>query len=378
VRDWVRAASAVVAVGWGANQFSPLLIVYRDEDHLSPTLVTAVFGAYVVGLIPALMVGARLSARLGRRGVMRPVLVLSALATVILIFAGESTWALAAGRLVAGVASGAAFGPGTTWIKELSEDGAGARRAAGALSAGLGGGPLVAGALAQWLPAPAVVPYVAHLVVVAVAAVLAWRAPETGRVATGPIRLRKALRHPEFLRRVVPSAPLVFGAATTSFAVLPSVLPVPGAPIASSGAIAGLTLGSGLLVQPLARRLERRRAGSVLTYGLVLAALGFLLAALSVALNAVILLAPTAIVLGAGYGMLLVGGLSRVEALATADELTGVTAVFYCLAYLGFAAPYLFTAVNSIVPAALVFVLAAGVVAVLVAATSNRRVGYYE
>ncbi len=378
MRDWARAASAVVAVGWGANQFSPLLIVYRDQEHLSPTLVTAVFGAYVVGLIPALMVGARLSARLGRRGVMRPVLVLSALATVILIFAGESTWALAAGRLVAGVASGAAFGPGTTWIKELSEDGAGARRAAGALSAGFGGGPLVAGALAQWLPAPAVVPYVAHLVVVAMAAVLAWRAPETGRMTTGPIRLRKALRHPEFLRRVVPSAPLVFGAATTSFAVLPSVLPVPGAPIASSGAIAGLTLGSGLLVQPLARRLERRRAGSVLTYGLVLAALGFLLAALSVALNAVILLAPTAIVLGAGYGMLLVGGLSRVEALATADELTGVTAVFYCLAYLGFAAPYLFTAVNSIVPAALVFVLAAGVVGVLVAATSNRRVGYYE
>ncbi len=378
MRDWARAASAVVAVGWGANQFSPLLIVYRDQEHLSPTLVTAVFGAYVLGLIPALMVGARLSARLGRRGVMRPVLVLSALATVILIFAGESTWALAAGRLVAGVASGAAFGPGTTWIKELSEDGAGARRAAGALSAGFGGGPLVAGALAQWLPAPAVVPYVAHLVVVAMAAVLAWRAPETGRMTTGPIRLRKALRHPEFLRRVVPSAPLVFGAATTSFAVLPSVLPVPGAPIASSGAIAGLTLGSGLLVQPLARRLERRRAGSVLTYGLVLAALGFLLAALSVALNAVILLAPTAIVLGAGYGMLLVGGLSRVEALATADELTGVTAVFYCLAYLGFAAPYLFTAVNSVVPAALVFVLAAGVVGVLVAATSNRRVGYYE
>ena len=72
----------------------------------------------------------------------------------------------------AGLASGAAFGPGTTWIKELSEDGAGARRAAGALSAGFGGGPLVAGAMAQWLPAPAVVPYVAHLVVVAVAALV--------------------------------------------------------------------------------------------------------------------------------------------------------------------------------------------------------------
>ncbi|EWM17177.1 MFS transporter [Kutzneria sp. 744] len=368
MKPWLRAASAVLAVGWGANQFAPLLIVYRDLDHLSSSLVAAVFGAYVIGLIRALLVGPPLSARLGRRGVMRPVLVLSALASVILIFGADDLWLLGLGRLVAGVASGAAFGPGSAWIKELSPSG-GARRSAGALSAGFGGGPLVAGILAQWLPMPAVVPYLAHLVVVAVAAALCWHAPETSPVSGRRVRLRNALRHPEFLRRVVPSAPLVFGAATTSFAVLPTILPVPGVPIASSGAIAGLTLGSGLLVQPLARRLEARRAGSVLTFGLASAVLGFLLAALSVGLDQVILLVPTAIVLGCGYGMLLVGGLSRVEALASAEELAGVTAVFYCLAYVGFAAPYLFTAVNAIAPAALVFVAAAFVVALLVPVT---------
>lgn len=280
MKPWLRAASAVLAVGWGANQFSPLLIVYRDLDHLSSSLVAAVFGAYVVSLIPALLIGAPLSA-------------------------------------------------------------------------------------------PAVVPYFAHLVVVAIAAVLAWGAPETSPASGRSPRLGNALRHPEFLRRVVPSAPLVFGAATTSFAVLPTVLPVPDVPIASSGAIAGLTLGSGLLVQPLARRLEQRRGGSVLTFGLVLVVLGFLFAALSVGLGAVVLLVPTAIVLGAGYGMLLVGGLSRVEALATAEELAGVTAVFYCLAYVGFGAPYLFTAVNMVVPAAVVFVVAAGVVVLLVPITAK-------
>jgi MFS family permease len=113
VKPWLRAASAVLAVGWGANQFSPLLIVYRDLDHLSSSLVAAVFGAYVIGLVPALLVGAPLSARLGRRGVMRPVLVLSALASVILIFGADNLWLLGLGRLVAGIASGAAFGPGS-------------------------------------------------------------------------------------------------------------------------------------------------------------------------------------------------------------------------------------------------------------------------
>ena len=28
---WVKIAFAMFAVGWGANQFSPMLIVYRHE-----------------------------------------------------------------------------------------------------------------------------------------------------------------------------------------------------------------------------------------------------------------------------------------------------------------------------------------------------------
>ncbi|QRP47779.1 MFS transporter [Amycolatopsis sp. FDAARGOS 1241] len=377
---WSRVGAAVLAVGWGANQFSPLLIVYRDQEHLSPTVVTAIFGAYVVGLIPALLLGARFSDRFGRRRIMRPVLVLSAVASLILLLGAGSIWLLALGRLVAGVASGAAFGPGSAWIKELSTDagpGAGARRAAISLSAGFGSGPLVAGALAQWLPAPAVVPYVVHIVVTVVVGVLAWHVPETVTGAGKPGARQRALKHAltsrEFLRRIVPSAPLVFAVATTSFAVLPALLPVPVAPVASSGAIAGLTLGSGLLVQPVARALERRRSPFVLSCGLALTVLGFLLAALSTALGQALLTLPAAVVLGAAYGMLLVGGLSRVEALAEPSDLAGVTAVFYCLAYLGFAAPYLFAAVDVVVPAPAAFVVAAAVAAVLIAVTAPVR-----
>ncbi|WP_432846526.1 MFS transporter [Amycolatopsis sp. CA-161197] len=377
MRPWARVGAAVLAVGWGANQFSPLLIVYRDQEHLSPTVVTAIFGAYVVGLIPALLLGARFSDRLGRRRVMRPVLVLSALASVILLFGAGSTWVLALGRLVAGIASGAAFGPGSAWIKELSTDagpGAGARRAAVSLSVGFGSGPLVAGVLAQWLPAPAVVPYLVHIAVTVVVGVLAWHVPETVPAAASSGQRRRALRHaltsPEFLRRIVPSAPLVFGVATTSFAVLPALLPAPVAPVASSGVIAGLTLGSGLLVQPVARALERRGSPLVLTCGLGLTVAGFLLAALSTELRQALLTLPAAVVLGAAYGMLLVGGLSRVEALAEAADLAGVTAVFYCLAYLGFAAPYLFAAVDVVIPAPVAFVVAAGVSVVLVVVTA--------
>jgi hypothetical protein len=43
--------------------------------------------------------------------------------------------------------------------------------------------------------------------------------------------------------------------------------------------------------------------------------------------------------LGAGYGFILVSGLLEVQRVAGPDELAGLTAVFYTLTYVGFAAP---------------------------------------
>ena len=31
IAPWHRVTLAMLAVGWGANQFSPMLVVYRDE-----------------------------------------------------------------------------------------------------------------------------------------------------------------------------------------------------------------------------------------------------------------------------------------------------------------------------------------------------------
>ena len=180
VPAWLRVAAALFAVGWGANQFAALLLVYQEENGASSEAVTALFGAYALGLIPALLIVAPVSDRLGRRKVMRPVLVLSGLATVVLLLGGDNLVVLLLGRLAAGVASGAAFAPGTAWVKELSVQdppGTGARRATLALSAGFGSGPLVAGIAAQWLPSPTVLPYVPHLILMVFVVAIAWDAP---------------------------------------------------------------------------------------------------------------------------------------------------------------------------------------------------------
>jgi MFS family permease len=190
-RAWWPAGLAVAAVAWGANQFSPLLLLYRAELGLSALAVDAAFGLYALGLIPGLFVGGPLSDRLGRRLLVLPALVVSLVASLLLTAGGDLGvgW-LFAGRLVAGVASGAAFSAGTAWIKELSGSGGGTnhgpRRATIAMSAGFAGGPLIAGLLAQWAPWPAVLPYLPHLVLAVLALILAARARRpTSRARAG-------------------------------------------------------------------------------------------------------------------------------------------------------------------------------------------------
>ncbi|WP_432132915.1 MFS transporter [Streptomyces tendae] len=373
---WIRVASAMFVVGWGANQFSPLLLVYR-QGAVSESVVTLAFGAYAFGLVPMLLLAVPLARRFGRATTIRAALAVSAVASLILLTGGDRTWALVIGRLLAGVASGAGFGPGTAWVKDLSAhtaSGTGARRAAVALSAGFGGGPLVAGALAEWAPAPEVIPYAVHLFLAAGATWLVWNAPggappSQRRDGSEPPRLGTVFAHRGFRYQVAPTAPLVFGAATTSFAVLPALVPVHGPSIAGSGAVAGLTLASGVAVQPLARRIAKRSHHVIRHCGLVAAAGGFLLAAAAVRLGDPIVLVPTSIVLGACYGMLMVSGLSQVEALKAPHDLVGA-AVFYCFAYLGFVAPYLVTSVKGWVPPAVLFVCVAGAVAILIPVTA--------
>jgi hypothetical protein len=72
-----------------------------------------------------------------------------------------------------------------------------------------------------------------------------------------------------------------------------------------------------------------------------------LLAALTAGTGSLVLLLTTAIVLGSAYGILLVSGLRLVESLAPPQHAATAIAVFYSLAYTGFAFPVLVQALSS-------------------------------
>src|SRR3954447_25746381 len=351
-RAWVPVAAAMFAIGWGANQFVSVLVAYREHSGLSVGTVDALVGAYAVGLIPALLVLGPVSDRSGRAPVLRIAAIVSLAATAVLMVG--SLWALYAGRLLAGLASGAAFAAGSAWVQELSaapwepapRPGAGARRAAMALTAGFCLGPVVAGLLAQWGPAPLVTAYVPHLLVMLAALVPLWRAPETviaSSAPAGPLwsRLRVgSAADPGFRRAVAPVAPWVFGAATVSIAVLPGLVTAttPGWTVAFNALIAGVTLGTGFAVQPLGRKLAAAAPRRGVVAGLAAVTVGMLVAAGAAATTSPALVVVAAVVLGAGYGLGLVVGLLQTQQIAPPGELAGLTAVYYALTYLGVAA----------------------------------------
>src|SRR5580692_96468 len=228
---WMRIAFAMFAVGWGANQFSPMLIVYRHELRLTAGEVAGLFLVYALTLIPGLLVGGPASDRFGRRPVVWPFVALSPLATLLLVLGPRSLALLAVGRALAGLCSGAVFGAATAWVQDVSPaegpssgpgNGLSVRRSALALTAGFGLGPVVAAVLAQWAGDPLQVPYLPHLAIgVAVAAFL-LRTQGTAPAATGRRGWPPAaVRTWSFWLEVAPGAPLVFGSVALALVVLP-------------------------------------------------------------------------------------------------------------------------------------------------------------
>ena len=349
--SWVPVGLAVAAVAWGANQFSPLLLIYRQRLHLSAAIVDATFGLYAAGLIPALLIGGHLADRYGRRRILVSALAVSFPATLSLIAGGGSLPMLFIGRLLSGIASGLAFGAGAAWIKELSATpgqlNAGARRATIAMTFGFAGGPLVAGLTAQWGPWRWGLPYLPHLVLTVLAIPVIATAQETrghGRARDPRPRLPLTqMQRRRYLTLILPMAPWVFASAAIGLAYLPGLIDqrLHSHALLFTTLMVALTAAAGIAVQPGARRLAHHDARWLLVGALTTVTVGLVAASAAASTMSIPLAMASAAVLGAGYGACQVHGLQEVQLTAPAERLASVTATYQAASYLGFAAPFL-------------------------------------
>lgn len=407
---WTLLAATMFLIAWGGNQFTPLLVFYSGEG-IDQVVVNSLLFAYVVGIVPGLAISAPLSDRFGRRPVALPAPWIGIAGSVFLAVGGDAPLMLGIGRVLCGIALGIAMAVGGSWLKEVSSppydlaaDGlAGARRQGLSLTAGFAVGAAVAGVLAQWAPAPHVLPYLVHIVLSVPFALALNAVPETlerrpastreddggtpaARRADTPPPIATHFAAPRFLLVVALTAPWVFGAAGVAYAIIPGQLAdnVQSAPVAFSALLCVLTLGSGFVVQQLARRIYV--PGSIilakLTYSLILA--GMLLAVVTMLVLgstpwsvAVGILA--AITLGCAYGMALQCGLLEVQRYAHNSNLAAFTAVFYTLAYLGFGFPMVLSALSGVASypvmlgAGAVIAAASGILMFVAVKVHNRR-----
>ncbi|WP_210414923.1 MFS transporter [Microlunatus elymi] len=370
---WIGVALALFAVAWGGNQFTPLLVMYRQHSGFSGQAVTLLLAAYVLGIIPALLLGGPLSDRYGRRPLVCPAPVIAAFGSGLLAVGAGSELLLFGGRVLCGVALGLGMAAGSSWLKELVElaepgSGRGAGRAAMSLSAGFALGAAAAAALAQYAPWPTVLPYLVQIAMAGLAmgaliGTAETRAPQVCR-SGGLLSdlVVPAARQRRFLTVVLPTAPWIFGLAGSAYAVLPMLAGrwVGGIETAWSGLHCLIALGCGIAVQPVGRWLGRFGTVVAPAVGMVTGLAGLLLGAIEITAPGPAGFLICAAVLGCGYGLLLTAGLQEVQRLAGPDDLAKLTAVFYTLAYLGFFVPMLLAELSAWIGYPVMFAAGAG------------------
>ena len=396
-RGCAGAWGAVFACSWGGNQFSPLLVMYEQRAHYSALMVNALLGVYVLGLAPALLIAGPLSDRRGRRPVMLAGMAAAVAGSALLALGPDGAIFLVAGRLLSGCTVGIALAAGSSWIKELSQppfdqaaDGtSGARRSSLAFSAGAGAGALVAGLIAQWGPAPEVLPFVIHIAVTVPCVLGVLATPETnpagaaasGARPAGPVwrqlRVRSA-GHRRFVRVVAIAAPWVFGGAALGYGYLPTQLRgVTGSwGLVFATATTVVALGVSSVIQPAAKRLHSAGSARGLAAGLLVLAAGIAACVLAITAQSVWWGLAANVVIGAGLGITMVSGLLEVQAIAAPGDLAGLTGAFYALAYAGFLAPAIISAIAGAIPVtAILWVIVALAVAcwALVLTASTRH-----
>ena len=263
----------------------------------------------------------------------------------------QTLWLLFLARFLLGAVSGVVFVVTSAWMQELAdpENPMWAARLNGmVLYAGFGFGPLIAGILGQWGPAPLVVPYLVHVGVVVVGLVAFRSIPET--VQPDPSRkIRPNLGVPVAARRafwkvVAPTALAVFGFPSLAFGLFPVLLRPAMADVAvfATGIMLGTATMAIFFMQGVIDRLGEFRAAPL---GMFLGTAGTALGTFAFASGAWGWLFPSAFILGAASGLATTAGLRLVDRLADPRDRGALTGTFYAIAYAAMTMPVIVTSI---------------------------------
>ncbi|HET7415423.1 MAG TPA: MFS transporter [Arthrobacter sp.] len=326
----------------GAYLPTPLYPAYQQAFGLTDLTMVLIYAVFALVSAPALLLFGPASDVLGRRSILRLSLLLAGIGSLCFLMA-DGTALMLVGRAAQGLALGAATGPATALIIESREE---RQRlwasvlATMAFVAGTAAGPLTAGVLAQYLPAPRLLPFLIHLGLLAIG----WQRVSTLTAApTQRLRQWRPTRPqvPYIMRRRFAAAAATGFIAWTVAGVFLATIPTiitratgTGNPAVTGGIVAAMLVCS-MLVQPLVLRLSSRVAQ--------LGGLAALLASLFILIltigNSPALTLVAAVAAGIGHGFAYGSATATVDAATPAHSRGGVNAALYLAFYLGAGAP---------------------------------------
>lgn len=333
------AAAVVAHTIW--TSAAPVLTypLYAEEWHLSTFTTTSIFAVYPIFVVATLVVFGNLSDFIGRREAMLLGLSASALGSLLFTVASDVTWVLV-GRAFMGLGVGLSAGPSAAAVVEFSA--AGDAKAAGGTTAasqaiGMMAAALIGGALIQYAPLPTRLNFAVLTIILLAITYATWRLPNfTVRRAAGRWRPSK------------PSIPngmlLTFATSTiavTSSYVLGAMTLSLGAQVAtdviasSNALVNGSTIAVFAFALFLATVVTRQMPyARILQLAVLLSFLSITSLALASAEQSLTLYMLAQLCGGAAYSMLLLGGLSLINAEAPVTHRGATLSALFLVAYL--------------------------------------------
>jgi MFS family permease len=332
---------------------TPLYELYRVRDGFSSFMITVIFAAYAAGVVISLFVVGHLSDWHGRRRLLLPALLIAA-ASAVMFLVWRSVAGLIVARVISGLAVGAVTATATAWLSELyavhRPDQPQRRAQIVATAANLGGigvGPLVSGALSQWVDKPLTVPYLVALGALLVAAALVSVTPETRfHPKPRPKYRPQGVSVPDHARAAYLAAGAGAAMAFAAFGLFASLAPAFLAVTLhhSSRALAGATVFSvfaaAVVAQTCVASWSRHQA---LAGGIATMLGGFAILVIALWLNhpSLVLFLIGGVATGAGAGAVFKGALATVGSLAEPTRRAEALAGIFLAGYIGLSVPVL-------------------------------------
>lgn len=320
---------------------TPLYRVYQAAWHFTPTLLTVIFGVYAFALLTALLFAGRLSDHLGRRPVVSVAIGLNLMAMLSFLLADGAAWLVTA-RLLQGVATGLATAAVGAALLDVDRQHGATVNSIGPL-VGLALGALGSTSLIVLAPAPTQGVYIVLAVLLLMALVLTWAAPETAGGRPGALAsLRPNVAVPAHARgalmAVTPLNVAAWMLGGFYFSLMPSL--VAQTTHSTSPWLGGLTVAAltatGALAVLAGMRMSSLRT---LLTGATLLIIGLTLVLVGAVTGSGAWLIVGSVIGGGGFGASFFGSVRSVLPLADAGDRTRLMAVFYIESYLAFSVP---------------------------------------